>query len=889
MKETNADGFRAFRSLFDQVCLEHAEEYALKCLRNDGHIQKLKYSRLHFYVEQFAAWKDRLGLRDGDHVMLLQSVSADAVISFFVLAMNHLTVVLADTGIPKDELAELIEETDVRAVFTDKKRFALLPDRDDLPVYQTPGLNTQEAALRDTPLLSGDAAPTPETVAIIFSSGTTAKIKAIQLSYSAQLLCMDILFEKHHLTKKQAEKPILLLFPINHISGLSVVETTILHGLTIACVETMNSATLVQSLKVFAPASFGMVPNVLGILVDKLEEVIKQKGLNLYYQTARSISAFCRHHFGTYKVGRLLLAPIRKKLFGKNMVCISTGGAPAIPSVVESLIDMGMPVVNSYASTECSNPIVTTDWRDRDPVNTVGRIDRDPHVEVLIHNPDDAGIGEIYVKTDYIMEAYYGAPELTKNSFDGEYFKTGDLGYLDKNQYLYMAGRMKDSILLASGKKVSPDDLENMLLPLIGLETEFSVTGVPMGDSGYDTIHLFISSKNLQEETKQTLPQKILDWQHREAKLYPIEEIHFLEALPKTRIGKVKRTALREMVLSPQEETEASAAAAETQETAAAEADVFSRINAIVTECAQLATPLTGLEDLTHDLGIDSLTMMEICTKIEEEFNVFIGSYLIVLPNTREIADYVKDPFFIRKDQNNASQKPGKARTDSFNAFDFPLKRKWIHEKAFEWAVKWSRRRINFQVHGLENVPDNEVLMFCPNHQTHFDGLWTWASLGEKRPSYDSIGCMAKMEHLDHFYSRFFLTVLGGIPVNRTGNTMPSFKRSIEFIREGNYFLIHPEGTRTRTGKLGPFKDGAAQMALEAGVRIIPVAIDGGFAVWPYDRSLPAKEDPATGKKYTIHISFCSPVDPTGKTVDETTAEIRRAIVEKLGEEESLS
>lgn len=111
---------------------------------------------------------------------------------------------------------------------------------------------------------------------------------------------------------------------------------------------------------------------------------------------------------------------------------------------------------------------------------------------------------------------------------------------------------------------------------------------------------------------------------------------------------------------------------------------------------------------------------------------------------------------------------------------------------------------------------------------------------------------------------------------------MDSFKRAINFIREGNSFLIHPEGTRTRNGEMGPFKDGAAKMAIDTGVSIVPVAIEGGLAVWSADMEKPECRDPLTGEKKKVTITFCKPIQPNAGSTKEITSMIRERILQTL-------
>ena len=263
---------------------------------------------------------------------------------------------------------------------------------------------------------------------------------------------------------------------------------------------------------------------------------------------------------------------------------------------------------------------------------------------------------------------------------------------------------------------------------------------------------------------------------------------------------------------------------------------------------------------------------MDICTEIENTYGIFIGNYISLLPNTVEISEYIKDPIFVTVNKQ-------KIKISRFKAADFPKKRKPIHKLAFRLAGKFFFRNMDFEITGLENIVKGESYIFCPNHQTHTDGLWVWTALGDKCPDIDSIGCMAKKEHLGTSLTRFMLTVLGGIPVDRTGNTTDSFERSLEYIREGNSFLIHPEGTRTRDGNLGSFKQGAAKLSKATGVSIVPVAISGGFEAWPYNKTLPSFRD-KQGRKRRIKIRFLKPIPPEGKTAEEITELARREITE---------
>lgn len=231
-------------------------------------------------------------------------------------------------------------------------------------------------------------------------------------------------------------------------------------------------------------------------------------------------------------------------------------------------------------------------------------------------------------------------------------------------------------------------------------------------------------------------------------------------------------------------------------------------------------------------------------------------------------------------EQENSNKPNGSSRV--FNPLDFPGKRRRIHRWLYRISGNWFKKRIDFEIVGLDNVTAGNQYIYCPNHQTHMDSLWTWHALGDKCPGINSFGCMAKAEHLNTAWSRLWLTMLGGIPVDRSGNPMHSFKSSVNFIREGNCFLVHPEGTRTRDGSLGDFKAGAALLSIKTGVPIIPVAIEGGCSVWSYDMTFPRTKDSATGNKKKVRITFCRPVLPSAGTKEEITRMVRDEIEEAM-------
>lgn len=298
-------------------------------------------------------------------------------------------------------------------------------------------------------------------------------------------------------------------------------------------------------------------------------------------------------------------------------------------------------------------------------------------------------------------------------------------------------------------------------------------------------------------------------------------------------------------------------------------ADVESTILQILSPLAsnERAIGITPESRLKNDLGLDSLNMMELCVALEGVFDISINESIT---QATTVQDLIR---LVNSDGGSQSQKP-------YNLEDYPLPKTKKHVRHLKLLMRLSRFVWRFKIAGLENIPSDSRYILCPNHQSHFDSLWVWAAIGYKRVDLRKICCFAKHEHLSSKSSRFMLSLLGGIPVDRDGNTVPAMQRGLASIQEGRTMLIHPEGTRTLDGKMQAFKGGAAKLAIDAGVPVIPVRIDGAWDIFP-----PHRKRPKTfrfGRRHPINISFGKPIMSDGKGVDELTS-LLQSEVERMG------
>jgi len=858
----------------------HGDAWALLCLRDDGSVWRLSFRTLVRYVEDFAQWKETLGLVDGSRVLIVAQTTVEALLTFLIVSLNHLTAVMADPAVPMEELEPLLLQCRVSAVFTDRKSEDAVKPLALGPLCRVYGMDSHMGIVEARPLNPDAGAPTPLSPVIMFSSGSTARRKCVEVSYASMMITHRKVNQRVDTHPPKPTQPIFEVFPMSHVSGLFSAYTLLNEGVTVACLETLNTDTLKKGLKLFKPHAFGMVPKVNDLFINTLEDALKKRHLFGVYSRLSRLSREAMVRDRNLKASRRLMMPFRSLLYNRDFTCLFSGGTASTPHTAEALENLGIAYLDLYSSTECGVYVASTDPCDPFDTGSVGNVKGDPFTEVRIHEPDEQGTGEIYVKTRQIMNGYFGDEAATRNAFDDGWFKTGDLGHIDERGYLYVTGRCKESIQMANGAKVAPSDLERLLAPVMPENVEYAVVGVPFSGDGMDRIHLFIQHIGFSESQREQLRERISAYQKKKLSQYRIQAIHFIDKLPKTNIGKIRRYLLKERAL--REEAPAARREEEAQDLTgkpetAGKAHTREETREIVFEAARrvldLEGPLTGRERLKDDLGLDSLGMMELSMALEAEFGALPSDILSSVPTLDALADYCAE--------NQGKARPHRQQT-GLDLNRYPVRRRWYHRALFDAAKRWCTRNLDFHVEGLENLVPGRQYIFCPNHAANFDGLFVLTALDRLGIDLNRFGSLSKQELARNPFTALITNTAGSIPVDRFGDTLPSVHRAIDFIREGGSLMIFPEGTRTRDGSLGRFHEGAAYIALASGMTIIPTAIIGSYRVFPRSQKLPQTRDRATGRRYRVTVCFCPEVKTAGRSEREITEAVRSAIEEKL-------
>ena len=302
---------------------------------------------------------------------------------------------------------------------------------------------------------------------LLFTSGTTSKSKAVMLSQkniASNVYAMQLV-ERFYETDVN-----LAFLPFHHIFGSTAMIVMLAYGITTAFPDGLRY--VAQNLKEYKVSVFVGVPLLVEAIYKKIEKGIEEQKKTNLVKVAKVVSNFLLK-FGI-DIRRKLFKDIINEL-GGHMRFVISGGAPLDKKVAKGFNELGVSLVQGYGLTETA-PVIAAENDRKVRYGSIG-VPMD-NVEVEFENKDENGIGELKVKGPNVMLGYYENEEATNEVLKDGWFYTGDLGYMDKDGYIFITGRKKDMIVLKNGKKVFPEELE-ILVNRLDEVAECMVFGMP--------------------------------------------------------------------------------------------------------------------------------------------------------------------------------------------------------------------------------------------------------------------------------------------------------------------------------------------------------------------------------------------------------------------------
>lgn len=302
---------------------------------------------------------------------------------------------------------------------------------------------------------------------LLFTSGTTSKSKAVMLS---QKNIASNVYAMQRVEDIRNTDSNLAFLPMHHIFGSTCLIVMLACGARTSFPDGLRY--VAQNLKEYEVSVFVGVPLLVEAIYNKVVKEIDKQGKTKLIKNAIRVSNFLlKFHID---IRRKLFKQLIDQLGGKMRFVIS-GGAPLDPKIQKGFIDLGINVAQGYGLTETS-PVIAAENMYKSRTGSIGVPMENVTVEIV--NKDDNGIGELRAKGPNVMLGYYENEEETNNVLKDGWFYTGDLGYIDKDGFIFITGRQKNMIVLKNGKKIFPEEIET-LVNRIDLIDECMVFGMP--------------------------------------------------------------------------------------------------------------------------------------------------------------------------------------------------------------------------------------------------------------------------------------------------------------------------------------------------------------------------------------------------------------------------
>jgi long-chain acyl-CoA synthetase len=452
--------------------------------KKEGRYQPLSTDEFGRRVRELSLGLRDLGLAKGDKVIILSENRPEWVVADYAnLCLGAITVPIYTSLVP-EQIKYIIDDSDAKAVVVSsedlwKKVDVVRPSLAKVHHYITFLEKAPEGALtlgqvmergrkldeRDPALFQSlvQAVRPEDEASLIYTSGTTGLPKGVILTHSNFLSNVKSVSTIIEFSDKDT---VLSFLPLSHVLERMVTFTYIYKGCRIGYAESIE--TVGENLLEIRPNIMVSVPRVFEKIYAKvMDTVLSGSGLKkrIFYWALKVGKEYGRRQLNKEGVPgglqrkrnlahKLVFSKIIEKTGGRVRFFVS-GGAPLSKDIAEFFYALGLVILEGYGLTETS-PVISVNTFDNIRLGTVGK--PIPGVEVMIA-PD----GEIMTRGPHVMKGYYKKEAETRESFEGGWFHTGDIGHIDADGFVVITDRKKDIIVTAGGKNVAPQPIENIL------------------------------------------------------------------------------------------------------------------------------------------------------------------------------------------------------------------------------------------------------------------------------------------------------------------------------------------------------------------------------------------------------------------------------------------
>ena len=450
------------KDMLYKTTLRNQNKVAFRLKDNEGKIVNKTYLDFRKDVEALGTKLIEMGLKD-KRIAIIGKNSYEWSISYLACVIIGIVVPI-DKESSDDNIKEFLNSSRADAIISDTK---YLDRIESVELNTKPIKIDMQNTLKYTNfgyliddgkrMISNgnrdfiDAKINPDEMKILlFTSGTTGNSKGVMLSHKN--ICSNII-SVAKIVKVDNSTSVLSILPLHHTYECTLGFLLVLYGGgNIAYIDGLKYIT--KNIQEFKPTFILCVPLLLENVYKKIIKTLKTTLPKKYTQDENTIIQNI-----PFYLKPIVKRKIKKSLGGKIKTFI-VGAAAIKPEIVESFFSLGIKVLQGYGLTECS-PLVAGNNDTCYKAASCGM--PIPDVEYKIDNPNEDGVGEIIAKGPNIMLGYYENKEATDKVLINGWFHTGDLGYIDDEEFLYITGRSKNMILTKNGENIYPEEIENIL------------------------------------------------------------------------------------------------------------------------------------------------------------------------------------------------------------------------------------------------------------------------------------------------------------------------------------------------------------------------------------------------------------------------------------------
>ncbi len=796
------------------------------------------------------------GLAPGEPVVLFAPNSPRWVVARLALiAADALCVPVADDADAATLHAQLADSGAAR-LFTTAE---LLPTAREAVADLTdpPAIHGLDA-LPDGP--AGDPAPLPRAapdapVALFYTSGTTGPPKAVPLTHANILTNLKIL---HDLGLIGPDDRVCLPLPLHHaypfIVGLML---PLAAGAGVVLPAGVTGPELVHALGHGRASAMVGVPRLYDALVAGLADRARARGRagRVAFDGLLGLSGLLHRRFGV-RAGRWLLRPVHRA-FAPHLRLLASGGARLEAATARRLAALGYEVLTGYGLVETTS-IATFNRPGAARFGTAGR--PGPATGMRLRSVEGLDHPEIQFRGPIVFDGYRNNPAANAEAFTADgWFRTGDLGRLDADGFLVIAGRVKETIVTPGGKNITPEAVEAVyaqspfVREIAVLQHEDRLVALVVPDMDAVRAHGAGSPADPVRVDLQRLGAGLPGYQRL------ADFALTRDALPRNQLGKYRRHALP--ALYEQARYGTGGRRAGTLSAADAERLQGDRARALMAWLRERfpGAPLDPDASLQMDLGIDSLAWVNLALDLERRLGVGLDEGAVArLVTVRDLVDAVEA----------APAAGGAARAA-------PDADRWLAPRGpaalaagrgLHAAARLLARAVfRLRVRGRAHLPRDGPVILAANHASDLDPLVLGAALPWRVARRAWWGADARRV-FGRRPGRLLARVVPLFPVDdRT--PAASLDAAARVLERGGMLLWFPEEWRSPTGELQPFRPGIGNLLRRTGAPVVPVHIDGTFEAMPRTARLP--------RPRPVTVTFGAPVAAEAVVAgdDQTTAD----------------